>query len=100
MRPAAACRYAVSSSVADSWTWNVPANAVRGSMPERSRGRRVSSMLTFSCAPSGASAGALPEQPVEDGRRARGQHVPRAHAVLAAVGVRPRDLGVAGLDRA
>ena len=66
------------SCVADSLTWNVPANASRGSTAaSRSRGSRESSMLSLSWAPSGGRLGLrLAEQPGEHGRRDVGEHVP------------------------
>ncbi len=44
--------------------WKVPANASRGSTEvSRSRGSRLSSMLTLSCAPSGLAGGSAPSSP-------------------------------------
>ena len=56
-----------------SLTWNVPANASRGSTcASRSRGSRASSMLTLSWAPSGGgSGGRLAEQAREHGAARR-----------------------------
>ena len=59
-RPAAAWAYAVSSRLASSSTWKVPAKAVAGSAPERSRGSRASTMLTLSCEPDGRGPASAP----------------------------------------
>ena len=53
MLPPSAWAYARSSCEYASLMWSVPPNAASGAMSSRSRGRRESSMFTFTCAPSG-----------------------------------------------
>ena len=70
-------------------TWNVPANAVAGSAPERSRGSRASTMLTFSCEPEGRRPGIGAGQLGQHGGRRAADHVrrrrPRARSPSSSV---------------
>ena len=86
-------------------TWNVPANAAPGRRPSAAAAAGVSSMFTFSCAPSGAGPpapcrAAGRARPVRT-RRARAARPPGAASPSASVHV---DLGgcarAAGVDRA
>ncbi len=102
--PALARACAAASWLAASLTWKVPANASRGSTaPSRRRGSRASSMLSLSCAPSGARLGRrLAEQPREHRRRDVGEDVAArgAPAVPADLGARPVGHDLRDLDAA
>ena len=89
-RPAAV-RYASSSARQPSFAWKVPPNAAAGSrLASRSRGRRFSSRLTLTCAPSGARRACRARRAAATARRARRSRAPSSPAIRCSCRARRR----------